>query len=65
MVVVLLIAGDQTPLMPLLEVAGRVNEPPEQMEGTWVKVGVVGAGPAGMVTVVVAMQVAPSVRVIL
>ncbi len=33
-------AGDQAPVMPLSEVVGRENEPPEQMSGTWVKVGV-------------------------
>ena len=36
----LLMAGDQLPEMPSLEVAGKVNEPPEQMGATWVKVGV-------------------------
>ena len=65
MVAVLLMAGVHEPEMPLLEVVGSVNEPPEQMGATCVKVGTVGAGPAGMITVVVAMQVAPSVRVML
>ena len=34
------IPGDQEPLMPLLEVVGSVNEPPEQIGATCVKVGV-------------------------
>ena len=41
-VAVLLIAGLQVPVMPLLEVVGKVNEPPLQIAATWVKVGVVG-----------------------
>ena len=36
----MLIAGDQVPVMPLLEMAGSVNEPPEQIGATCVKVGV-------------------------
>ncbi len=33
-------AGDQAPVMPLSEVVGSEKEPPEQISGTWVKVGV-------------------------
>ena len=29
------------PLIPLLEVVGKVNDPPAQIAGTWVNVGVV------------------------
>ena len=45
-------AGLHVPLMPLLEVAGSPNVPPEQMAGTCVKVGVV---PLFTVTVMVAV----------
>jgi hypothetical protein len=41
-VAVLLIAGLQVPEIPLLEVVGKVNDPPLQIAATWVKVGVVG-----------------------
>ena len=40
MVVVLLMAGDQEPVMPLFEVVGSINEPPEHIGATCVKVGV-------------------------
>ena len=40
MVNVLFIAGDQVPAMPLFETLGSVNEPPEHIGGTCVKVGV-------------------------
>ena len=39
-VCVLSMAGDQVPVMLLLEVVGKVNDPPEQMAGTCVNVGV-------------------------
>jgi hypothetical protein len=39
-VLVLLIVGDQVPLMLLLEVVGKVNEPPEHIGDTWVNIGV-------------------------
>jgi hypothetical protein len=35
-----LIAGDQVPVMPLLEVVGKVNVPPLQMGATCVNKGV-------------------------
>ena len=38
-VAVLFIAGLQVPLIPLVEVAGKVNEPPEQMAGICVNEG--------------------------
>ena len=36
----MLIAGDQIPAMPLLDIAGRLKLPPAQMGSTCVKVGV-------------------------
>lgn len=42
-VAVLLIAGLQVPLIPLVEVAGNVNDPPEQMAATCVNAGVIEA----------------------
>ena len=39
-VCVLFIAGDQLPAMPLLDVAGRLKLPPEQIGETCVKLGV-------------------------
>ena len=52
-VVVLFIAGDQVPVIALLEVVGNVNEPPAQIAATCVNVGVV----AGFtVTVIVAVD---------
>ena len=41
-VAVLFIAGDQVPVMLLLDVVGKVNVPPEHIAATWVNVGVVG-----------------------
>ena len=37
---VLLIAGAQLPAIPFIDVVGRVKEPPAQMGGICVKVGV-------------------------
>jgi hypothetical protein len=37
---VLFTAGDQVPEIPLFDVVGRENVPPEQIAGTCVKVGV-------------------------
>ena len=51
----LLIAGDQIPAMPLLDVAGRLKLPPAQMGGTCVKVGV-WVGFTGTVIVVETAQ---------
>jgi hypothetical protein len=39
-VAVLLISGDQVPVMPLFEVVGKLNVPPAQIAGTCVNVGV-------------------------
>ncbi len=39
-VAVLLIAGDQVPVIPLSEVVGNENISPEQIGVIWVKVGV-------------------------
>lgn len=36
----MLMAGDQIPKMPSLEIVGKEKEPPEQMGDTCVKVGV-------------------------
>ena len=42
-VAVLFIAGDQVPVIPLLEVVGKaLNVPPEQIAVTPVKVGITG-----------------------
>ena len=38
----MLIAGLQVPVIPLLDVVGKVNVPPLQIAATWVKVGIVG-----------------------
>ena len=40
-VAVLFIAGDHVPVIPFVEVVGRVNVPPEQMGAIGLKVGVV------------------------
>ena len=52
-VAVLLIAGLHVPVMPLLEVVGRLNVLPVQIAVTWVKSGV--TFPAFTVTVIVAV----------
>jgi hypothetical protein len=39
-VAVLFTAGDQVPVIPFKDVVGNVIVPPEQIGGTWVKVGV-------------------------
>jgi hypothetical protein len=49
---VLSIAGLHVPVIPLVETAGKLNEPPEQMAGTWLK-----AGTTGLVTVTVMVAV--------
>ena len=41
-VVVLLIDGDQVPVIPLVDVAGNVNVPPLQIAGICVNTGVTG-----------------------
>ena len=51
----LLIAGDQIPAMPLLDVAERLKLPPAQIGGTCVKVGV-WVGFTGTVIVVETAQ---------
>ena len=39
-VVLFIVAGDQVPVIPLLEVVGKADKvAPEQMAATWVKVG--------------------------
>jgi hypothetical protein len=40
-VVVLFNAGDHVPLIPFVEVVGKVNVPPLQIGATWLKVGTV------------------------
>jgi hypothetical protein len=49
----LLIAGDHDPVIPFVDVVGRVKVPPEQIAGTCVKVGIV---PGLTVTVDVAEE---------
>ena len=41
-VAVLLIAGDQIPVMLLFDVVGKVNVPPLHIAATWVNIGVLG-----------------------
>jgi hypothetical protein len=53
-VAVLLIAGDHEPVKPLLEVVGKVKEPPLQIGATAVNVGVVGLFTVTVMVVVVA-----------
>ena len=53
MVAVLFKAGDQVPVIPLLDVVGKEKLPPEQMAATWLKVGVTFG-----LTVLVGMSVA-------
>ena len=50
-VAVLFIAGDHVPVIPFVEVVGKVNDPPEQIGATWVKVGDVAAPLEPTVTV--------------
>ena len=38
MVELILIEGDQLPLIPSFDCAGSVNDPPEHISPTWVKV---------------------------
>jgi hypothetical protein len=38
---VLFKVGDQVPLIPFVEVGGKVNVPPLQIGATWLKVGTV------------------------
>ncbi len=40
---VLFMAGDHVPVIPFVEVIGKINVSPEQIGATWVKVGVVNA----------------------
>jgi hypothetical protein len=40
-VVVLLMAGDQVPEIPLVELVGNVKLEPEQIGATWLKTGVI------------------------
>ena len=63
MVAVLLIAGDHVPVIPLLEVAGSVNDPPLQMAATWVNVGTVGWFTVTVMVAVVAQTPAAGVKV--
>ncbi len=51
---VLLVVGVQVPLIPSLDVNGRVNVPPEQIGATWVNVGVVKAFTVTLIVVVFA-----------
>jgi hypothetical protein len=53
---VLLIAGLQLPVIPLLDVVGKLNDPPVQIAGTCVKDGTTGLF---TVTVIVAIVVHP------
>jgi hypothetical protein len=53
-VAVLLIAGDHVPVIPLLDVVGRVNVPPLQIAATCVNVGVTDALTVTVIVVVVA-----------
>jgi hypothetical protein len=56
-VAVLLIAGLHTPLIPLLEVVGSVNESPEQIAETAVKVGVTEEVTVNVIELLVAVVV--------
>jgi hypothetical protein len=62
-VAVLLFAGDQVPVIPLLEVVGKVKLPPEQIGATWVNVGVVCGFTVTVSVVVVAHCPAVGVKV--
>ena len=62
-VAVLLIVGLQVPVMPLLDVVGKVNVPPGQIAATWVKVGVIGWFTVTVIVVVVAHCPADGVNV--
>ena len=57
-VVVLLIAGLQVPVIPFVEVVGNVNDPPLHNAATWLKAGVV-LGLTTTVMVVVVTQLPP------
>jgi hypothetical protein len=62
-VVVLFTAGDHVPLMLLLEVSGRVNDPPLQIGVTCVNVGVTGWLTVTLIVAVVAHCPAVGVNV--
>ena len=53
-VAVLLMAGDHVPFITLLEVVGKVNDPPLQIGETCVKVGVVDGFTVTVIVAVVA-----------
>ena len=52
MVAVLFTAGDQVPVIPFVDVVGKLNVPPTQMGATGLNVGVAG-GPTFTVNVAV------------
>jgi hypothetical protein len=62
-VAVLLIAGDQVPVIALFDVVGSVNVPPLQIAATCVNVGVVGWLTVTVIVVVVAQRPAVGVKV--
>jgi len=62
-VAVLLIAGDQVPVMALLDVVGSVNAPPLHIAATCVNVGVTGAPTFTVIVAVVAHNPAVGVNV--
>ncbi len=50
----LFMAGDHVPVIPFVEVVGKVNNPPEQIGATWVKIGVVNAFTVTLIVVLFA-----------
>ncbi len=62
-VAALFMAGDHVPVIPFVEVVGKVNNPPVQIGATWVKVGVVKAFTVTLIVVVFAHCPAVGVKV--
>jgi hypothetical protein len=62
-VVVLLTAGDHVPVILLLEVVGRINDPPLQIGATCVNVGVTFGFTVTDIVVVVAQAPVAGVKV--
>ena len=63
MVAVLFIAGDQVPVIPLLDDVGKVNELPEQIGANWVKDGVIFPEVVFIVTKTVSVQLMAEVTI--
>ena len=56
-------AGDQVPVMPLLDAVGKVKVPPEQIGEIWVNVGVIVAVEEFIVTKTVSVQLIDEVTI--